>query len=616
LAESNFLRAALTYAARGWAVFPCWPKTKKPYIHAWEQRATTDEATIRQWWKEQPRANVAIHAGLSKLVVIDVDAGGDAAINEYSSIHKLPPTVMAATPSGGAHLLFAYEGEDLSIGQGLFGADSGVDWRAGNGYIMAAPSIHPDYPDGPAYKWDKDAHPARTELAALPAALLDRLRDGAPTNRPTQPNLEPEIIESGQDAYGARQAAVLARKGFAKEEARAALGAMIETRFAGGWTGLDARRPWKAQDVERWLKGAYEKFYDPEAGDSQTEAAEAIAALMGPGRALAGAAAPNAITQRNTQKPPPATVAGISAAELQGRDFSPIKWVISDLLPEGASILGGKPKVGKSWLVLGLASAVASRDDYAFGEMPVSRGDVLYLALEDGQRRLKRRMAKILGNRPWPKDLTFFTEWPRVNEGGVEAIDKWLDEHPNTQLVVIDTLKHIEPSELTKGQGGYRADYQSITPLQNLAQRRGVAILIVTHLRKLGSDDPIDMLQGTLGLSGGIDNFYVFTRPKNSLKGTLYYRGRDVDEGELALIWREGDSMLWRLDDDSPAKPGDAVLEAIRPGETVSPQALADRLNLPADTVGKRLERLAESGQVVRLKRGSYGLPAQAMTDF
>ena len=614
------MRAALTYAARGWAIFPLGMRSKKPITDKGVLDATTDEAQIRAWWKQYPSANIGIATGASGLAVLDVDKkkadherDGMESLLEWVATHgaDIPATVTAYTPTGGVHLLFRYDGNELGPAQDVFGKGSNVDLRAANSYIVAPPSIHPD--TGTAYKWDKNAHPARVELANLPDALLRNLTTAKPTGNGIDRSSEaPEIIEDGQDAYGARQAAVLARKGFGKEEARAALEAMIETRFAGGWTGLDARRPWKAGDVERWLKGAYEKFYDPDAGDSQTEEQEAIAGLgfTEPGTFT------GSVNKAETGNKPKQKLDGITADELQTQEYKPLRWVISDLLPEGASILGGKPKVGKSWLTLGLASAVAG-GEYALGELPVTKGEVVYLALEDGRRRLQRRLKKMLGDKPWPKGLTFFTEWPRVDQGGIEELDKWLAEHPKAQLVVIDTLKHIRAPESARIQG-YGADYEAVTPLQQLATKHGVAVLIVTHLRKLDADDPLDTVQGTLGISGGLDGTYVFKRPKGSLKGTLYYRGRDIEEGEKELIWKEGESMLWRLSDgnDELPKPGDVVLDAIKPGTTVTPQQLADTLGLPADTVRKRLERLTEYRQVVRVRKGHYALPETPLDTF
>lgn len=608
MSENPVLTAALTYIARGWHVFPCKPGDKIPDTKNGVLDATKDLGTVNRWFGGHPERNIAIATGRSGLVVIDLDGEeGEATWKAQLEKHgPVPATPEAITPGGGRHLLFSDDGRPVKPAQNVFGSRANpthVDARSGESYIVVAPSIHPN---GKRYRWAKGKTGGDIKAPSLPD-WLRRALEFDPNELPIaagkdweDPN-EPELIESAQDDYGARRAARLAAMGLSKEEARVALGAMIETRFAGGWEGLDPRRPWTAKDVERWIEGAYKKYYDPDGGMTQ---AERIADI------LPGAEMTPTPTTDTTFKREPVAVEGFSAADLQGQHFEPIKWVIGDLLPEGASILGGKPKVGKSWLVLGIASAVASDEDYAFGELTVSRGEVLYLALEDGKRRLQRRLRKLLGDgKRWSKRLTFFTEWPRVDNGGIEAIEKWLDEHPATQLIVIDTLKHIEPTELTKGAGGYRADYQSITPLQHLAQQRGVAILIVTHLRKLGSDDPIDTLQGTLGLSGGIDNFYVFTRPKGSVKGTLYYRGRDVDEGELALIWREGDSMLWRLDNE-PAEPTarDLTLEAFKPGEEISIRDLADRLNASYDTIKKRVQRLEFQGQIEKTGRGMYRL--------
>src|SRR5215208_1743774 len=78
-----------------------------------------------------------------------------------------------------------------------------------------------------------------------------------------------------------------------------------------------------------------------------------------------------------------------SAADLLEMDLPPIKWTIPEILPEGVTILAGKAKIGKSFLAFGLCVAVATGGE-ALGKIPVGRGDVLYVALEDNQRRLKK----------------------------------------------------------------------------------------------------------------------------------------------------------------------------------------------------------------------------------
>jgi RecA-family ATPase len=91
---------------------------------------------------------------------------------------------------------------------------------------------------------------------------------------------------------------------------------------------------------------------------------------------------------------------------------------------EGAAILAGRPKIGKSWLALDWSIAVA-RGGFCFGDIHCQEGDVLYLALEDNKRRLKFRLAKILGfTCEWPEKFEYATEWPRANEGGNPHMDK------------------------------------------------------------------------------------------------------------------------------------------------------------------------------------------------
>src|SRR4030081_2665210 len=84
-----------------------------------------------------------------------------------------------------------------------------------------------------------------------------------------------------------------------------------------------------------------------------------------------------------------------SAAALQTMTFPPLNFILPGLVPEGATLLVSRPKFGKSWLVLDIAIATAA-SRLTLGELRPSAGDVLYLALEDGRRRLQRRITKLL----------------------------------------------------------------------------------------------------------------------------------------------------------------------------------------------------------------------------
>jgi hypothetical protein len=331
MSANLFLKAALTYAARGWYVFPLRPRDKTPITRRGVKDATTDAAQIREWWKETPSANVAIATGRSGLVVIDVDGlTGETSLAKWQEENApFPFTVTAYTGTRGRHFIFKAPNDGsppIAPGVGIFGKGSHVDIRAGESYIAAPPSVHPN---GKAYEWDKEAHPARVDVADFPNALLSNLRVTNDVHRPAVDSA-PEIITDGQDEYGARQAAVLARKGFSKPEARAALKAMIVTRFAGGLDGLDAGHPWKAADVERWLKGAYEKFYDPDASDAQEDETEAIVSLL-----------PNTFKPEYFYKEP---AMNLSVDERNVAEPEPVDdWHVIDLAPYVAGTIKDSP---------------------------------------------------------------------------------------------------------------------------------------------------------------------------------------------------------------------------------------------------------------------------------
>jgi AAA domain-containing protein len=110
-----------------------------------------------------------------------------------------------------------------------------------------------------------------------------------------------------------------------------------------------------------------------------------------------------------------------TAAELQKKTFEPVKFIVPQLIPEGLTLLCGRPKVGKSWAALEIAVSVAMSDAFTcFGGRETIKGHVLYAALEDNQRRLQRRMDKLLSpfTTEWPEGLTLSTAWKRLDEGG------------------------------------------------------------------------------------------------------------------------------------------------------------------------------------------------------
>jgi hypothetical protein len=123
-------------------------------------------------------------------------------------------------------------------------------------------------------------------------------------------------------------------------------------------------------------------------------------------------------------------------------EFAPPTWAVPGALSEGVNLLCGPPKVGKSWMSLGLGVDVAPGGK-AFGAIPVDAGPVPYLALEDTARRLQSRLGNVLGNRSAPAGLTPATECPPLPHGGGRAIAAWLDRNLTARIVIIDVFAKL-----------------------------------------------------------------------------------------------------------------------------------------------------------------------------
>ena len=160
--------------------------------------------------------------------------------------------------------------------------------------------------------------------------------------------------------------------------------------------------------------------------------------------------------------PRPAYQRGISAAALMAKQFAPVNYVVPGLLAEGATLFGGKPKIGKSWMAYDFALAIASGRP-VFGKIAITQGDVLYLALEDSERRLKSRLLK-KGVRHPPERLTLATEWPGLDAGCIAELEAWADAVERPTLIIVDVLKMVR-GVTRPGESLYDADYRALTGL-------------------------------------------------------------------------------------------------------------------------------------------------------
>jgi hypothetical protein len=300
-----------------------------------------------------------------------------------------------------------------------------------------------------------------------------------------------------------------------------------------------------------------------------------------------------------------------TAEQLRTKTFPALKYIVPTLVTEGLTLLAGRPKARKSWLALDIGLCTAS-GCICLGNLKCQQGEVLYLALEDGERRLQRRMTKLLPifGAEWPERFMYETKWPRADQGGIEAIDKWCGEHPDARLVVIDVLARFRAPSNSR-TNAYEYDYQAICNLQALAIRRAIAIIIVHHTRKGAGEDPVDEISGTLGLAGGADAFLVLKR--DSSGAVLTGRGRDLEDVELAVQFGDATcrwTILGEAAEIRRSAERASVLAALKEaGDALPISEIMSLANLVSrNAADNLLMRMAKGGDVVRLKRGLYGL--------
>jgi len=298
--------------------------------------------------------------------------------------------------------------------------------------------------------------------------------------------------------------------------------------------------------------------------------------------------------------------------------FEPVQWVVQDILPAGVSMLCAKPKQGKSWLALDLAMAVAAGSSNALGCKQAVKGDVLYFALEDNQRRMNTRIKKLIFDRfesaPSNAFLITGTTVPRLNQGFEVELDKYLESHPKTRLVVVDPFTFIEtPPKRNQSMRSYQEDYEAINRLTALTREKypQVAILLVYHMRKDGAGNWLDTVMGTTGLAGAVDNLMFMRRENAQCDAVFYLTGKDIeDEREYAMTFNKV-TVCWELQGDAQeyamSNERRKIVECIERG-TTHYKEIAEYLGKKPGTVWKNLKDMVNSGQITAKGKGHYEL--------
>ena len=250
----------------------------------------------------------------------------------------------------------------------------------------------------------------------------------------------------------------------------------------------------------------------------------------------------------------------ITASSLLDKQFAPQHELIEGMLAPGLYILAGASKIGKSWLVLQIAHCVSM--GLPLWGRKVQKSEVLYLALEDTERRIQSRLMRICGGETG--EIAFATESEVLGRGFEEQVTNYLHKHPQAKLVIVDTL--IKVREMNSRGSAYADDYATMTAFKRIAERYGITMLIVHHTRKQEAGDIMDMISGTTGIMGCADGAMVLERPLRRVpKGSISMTGRDFQDAKISLI-QDPETMCWEFvgyTDEMPEEQQDPILSAI-----------------------------------------------------
>jgi len=315
----------------------------------------------------------------------------------------------------------------------------------------------------------------------------------------------------------------------------------------------------------------------------------------------------------------------VSLGELYDTAYQPKMQIVENLLTSGLYLFVGAPKIGKSFFMAQLGYHVSCGTP--IWEYAVDKGPVLYLALEDNYARLQKRLSQMFGVES-VDDFHFATSAKYLKKGLDGQLEKFVREHQDTKLIIIDTLQKIR--EVGGDKYSYAGDYEIVAQLKQFADKNNICVVVIHHTRKASASDCFEMISGTNGLLGAADGAFIMQKEKRTdNKAVLEIVGRDQQDQRLHLlfdrehcVWQfeKAETELWKeppdplldaiakvVSPDSPEWTGSAseLLDKLD-GVDVQPNVLTRRLNVNTDGLwnehGIRIEsNRTHAGRTIRL---------------
>lgn len=261
-----------------------------------------------------------------------------------------------------------------------------------------------------------------------------------------------------------------------------------------------------------------------------------------------------------------------SFAALVAQNFPPLPFLVEGLIPAGQLVmLGGRGKSGKSWLVLQLIAAVDGGGQFI--GRATRRGKVLYLALEDGRRRMNQRPRIMRWEPSSSVDIAFKVDKFGAGGEGLAHLRQAIADK-GYDLVVVDTLVKTLPATADENNNPQMAAIGN--DLAEMAHESGACILVVHHTSKQQVENPFDGLRGASAIRDAYDVGLMLIRKHGEKEATLHAEARDFDPADITI--RQADNGAgWEYVGDAAAgvairagRVGVADLLAAGDGSTVA----------------------------------------------
>jgi hypothetical protein len=275
--------------------------------------------------------------------------------------------------------------------------------------------------------------------------------------------------------------------------------------------------------------------------------------------------------------------------EIMATDFTDPIGPVTGIIGNGLTILGGRPKLGKSWLLLQLAYAVATGGKFLGKD--AKQGSVLYYALEDHPRRLN----------PVKGAPVEFERILHLNKMSVAQVEKEASTH---SLIIIDTLgRAMTGKDLTKD--GAKIE-EIVGGIQAIAGNYGISIVMSAHTRKptkASEPNAVDDIMGsTQGLTADPDTVIVMTsKNKNAKTFTLSGYGRDIEDFDITMEF-DGQTRLYQsigeTIDIQMTEIEEAILQVVRDLGKTKPSTVAKVLGKNRGNTSVAMDRLSIKGKL------------------